>query len=218
MRPARKFEKAKMPSPAEATTLIKKVCERPNVRLADLSVNDMVRFGGVGSSIWLTGSSVWLPASFGEMPARDVDLDIVFEDPAALQVFCRRVLETLNCKMLGVISIKEFPVGFKGFTVVENKLGGARILHPDGNGVIDMWHLAENQSIAELVSDYPGETYIRCAWHLTSAPSVGSLLRLAREDVSFDKVMNAEKMSSGYPGRGRIVPMKPGLLSDILRA
>lgn len=220
MRAPKDFDLKKMPAPSEVVKLMKKVCERPNTRLADLSVNGIFDCFDRGTAVWLTGSSVWLPASFGEMPERECDLDLVFEDPITLQVWANALLQTLNCRMMGVTSMKEFPKGVAGFTVIENKLGGARILHPDGKGVIDMWHLAENQSIAELVSDYPGETYIRCAWHLSRSPSVGSLLRLAKEDVDlrskrrlFDDEIHP---ASGYPGRGKTVPMRPGLLNAII--
>lgn len=161
-----------LPSTTDACRKIKAAVDRSNTRLADLSLAKLVTYEHGGEPAWLTGSTVWMPAVFGQEPDREGDFDVVFSSRAATKAFSDRAVAELN---------QRAPRG-KRFTTATNKLGGTRICHPDGEGVIDAWHLEEGESIAELVMAYPTHTgvHIRCAYLLTGAADPSSLLRIVR--------------------------------------
>jgi hypothetical protein len=191
----------KLPSIPESAKRLQRIVDRPQNRLADLSVGCLVELAGDGTPAWLTGSTVWLPAVFSEDPIRDGDFDIVFSSRESTETFVKRALTELN---------RRAPRG-QEFTVATNALGGSRILHPDGRGVIDAWYVGEDQSIAELLVAYPRHTgdHICCAYLLGRNPTPANLLRIVRIPEGplvqkpaglFSKIRDASPaMSGAYP-------------------
>lgn len=176
MRPApRKISKSEMPTVAVAAKAIQKgVVDKPWIRLGDASIGSLIELFGDGSPVWLTGSSVWLPAVFGMEPDFSGDFDVVFSTKEATERFVNGAVAELN---------RRIPKGHKQFEAVTNKLGGSRINHPDGEGVIDAWFTGENESIAELVAAYPGGAHIRCAYLVSRHHTPGNLFRLIDETL-----------------------------------
>jgi hypothetical protein len=176
MRPApRKISKSEMPTISVAAKAIQKgVVDKPWIRLGDASIGSLIEMFNDGSPVWLTGSSVWLPAVFGMEPDFSGDFDVVFSSREATERFVSGAVAELN---------RRIPKDHKQFEAVTNKLGGSRINHPDGNGVIDAWFMGENESIAELVAAYPGGAHIRCAYLVSRHHSAGNLFRLIDEKL-----------------------------------
>jgi hypothetical protein len=150
----------------------------PRDRLSGWSIGQLVNEFGGGGLKWLTGSTVWLPAVFFESDL-NTDLDIVFEDKDACELFTKGVLSALP-----------------GYKITKNSWGGSvRIEHPDGKHVIDAWYLEDDESIAELLLTYPSD-YQRCAYNLTwSGPSPGHLTRIVKK---------RERIRETRSGYGRI--------------
>lgn len=130
---------------------------------------DLMRRFAPNEPAWLTGSTVWLPAVFGDPPVPNGDFDLVFSDALACKLFIQGTVDQLNSVL---------PPGQAEYAITNTRFNGARILHPDGSGVMDVWHLADNESIGELLLAYPGDTHIKCAYYLSENPSSGCLFRL----------------------------------------
>ncbi len=169
-----------MPSIGDAAKKIQNIVDRPQNRLGDASIGSLVELFSAGSPAWLTGSTVWLPAVFGDDPVRDGDFDIVFYNKEATAKFVAGVLGDLN---------RRAPVGHR-FDSTTNALGGTRITHPDGKGVIDAWHLGDNESIAELIEAYPGARHYKCAYQISKNPTAGNLLRLVKRSEEKESDQN----------------------------
>ncbi len=172
MRKAPPVRPNKLPDIAATAKKIQKIVDRPSNRLGDISIGQLAEMLSDGTPAWLTGSTVWLPAVFDQDPDRDGDYDVVFSSRASAELFVRGALTELN---------RRAPKG-QEFKAVTNALGGSRILHPDGEGVIDAWYVEEGESIHELLMAYPRHTgdHIRCAYHLTRSPSAASLIRIVK--------------------------------------
>ncbi len=198
----RKFDVKKMPSIMDAAKMIQKIVDRPQNRLGDASVGSLVELFSDGTPAWLTGSTVWLPAVFGDNPVQDGDFDIVFSSKESCARFVAGAVGELN---------RRIPTDHKKFEAGTNALGGSRILHPDGKGVIDAWFLGENESIAELVMAYPGGSHYKCAYYISRSPNPGCLFRLV--NVSEEK---ASLDDTAYPGRRTTAKKKKGLLDGLL--
>ncbi len=190
---------SKLPDMAASAKRIQKIVDRPSNRLGDISIGQLAEMFSDGTPAWLTGSTVWLPAVFEKDPDRDGDYDVVFSSKASAERFVNGTLFELN---------RRAPKG-QEFRTVVNALGGIRILHPDGEGVIDSWFLEEDESIHELLMAYPRHTgdHIRCAYHLTRSPSAASLIRIVKdpegrsrqkEESLFKSIGRAKMTSYGW--------------------
>lgn len=192
MRPApRQINKSQMPSVADAARMIQRTVDHKWARLGDASIGSLVMKFSEGSPAWLTGSSVWLSAVFGLPPDLSGDLDVVFADRNALERFTNGVVKELN---------RRLPDDMPGrYELSVNALGGARILHPDGRGVIDAWHLGDNESIGELVMAFPGGDHVHCAYYISQSPSSGCLFRIVDVPKSFEKMKRPTPSYYGAP-------------------
>lgn len=196
----RKIDKKTMPSIADAAKMIQKTVDRPWQRLGDASIGSLVELFGDGTPVWLTGSSVWLTAVFGMPPDYGGDFDVVFSTKEATEKFVKGALSELNSRL---------PPGYKGFEATTNALGGSRILHPDGKGVIDAWHLGDNESIAELIMAYPGGIQNRCAYYISKNQLPSNLIRIVSPGADRDEDENdGLALSSYYGTKRRVVKAK----------
>jgi len=172
MRKAPRPIPANLPDVSTAAALVYDVVHRRNNRLADASLGELVELFSDGTPAWLTGSSCWLPTVFGMPPDRGNDLDVVFSSRLACERFVKGAVAELN---------RRAPKD-QEFQVLTNKLGGSRIVHSDGQHVIDAWYLGEGESIAELVMAYPKETgeHVRVAYQISRNPNAGCLTRIVK--------------------------------------
>lgn len=180
-----------LPSISQVIKKLHETVHRPITRLADSSLFSLTECFNHGD-VWLTGSSVWLQAVFNMPPDLNGDFDLVFSNRDNCYGFLEIAMEKLNSR-IGKTDKKDGFTFFTpgGFTVVTNKLGGSRITHPDGRGVIDIWHL-ENESIAECVAAFPGGDHVKCAYEISQYPRTANLTRVVR--------IPSLKRNSSYPG------------------
>lgn len=159
-----------MPSIEDATKNITFLMDIPRPQLGGYAISQLVNEYSDGTPKWLTGSTVWLPAVFGEVD-KNTDLDIVFQTKNALDIFIHGVEASLP-----------------GYTVTQNGNQGKRVIHPNGEHVIDAWHLETDESIAELLMAFPNP-YQRCAFFMTwTGSSLGYLTRIVKDRPRFRRV------------------------------
>ena len=174
----------KMPSIEDATKNITFLMDIPRPALMDYSISELVNQYSDGSPKWLVGSTVWLPAVFNEVD-KNTDLDVVFQTKDALELFANGTVNELNRRISGA-----------RYTLTENGNQGKRILHPNGDHVIDAWHLQDDESIAELLMSFP-YNYQRCAFFMTwTGSSLGYLTRIIKDRPRFGRVEAAR--GGGY--------------------
>jgi len=186
----------------------REVLDRPDIRLTDLTIGQLILDLGDGTPAYLTGSNVWLRSIFGKTVfcdtgkrrctphARQVgcacldrlDYDIVLSSKESAEAFIVRMLSTLN---------RRVPQGHE-FTRSENAFGNGRIVHSAGDPIIDVWHLETGESIGELLLGYP-EAYQRSALHVSHHITAGSLFRIVRADFDIERAARARR-ESRYPG------------------
>lgn len=206
MRAAPRRIPTKLPDAAQAVRSIQReVLDRPDTRLTDLSIGQLVLELGDGTPIYLTGSNVWYRSVFGGVPGcpevcrratrclcSQLDYDLVLSSEESAEAFVERVLCTLNRRL----------PSDRRFTRETNSFGNGRIVHPDGRGIIDAWALGEGESIGELLLGYP-ELHQRSALHVSRSVSAGSLFRIVRADAELTLVRNdrlRRATVTRYPG------------------
>ncbi len=162
-----------MPSITTAANMIQKSLNINNKRLGTLSINQLFYDLHFKGPVWITGSTVWLQAAFGVLPDPDGDFDIVFQHAEDCNLWVKKTLEILN---------RHIPTNRFQFTLVVTAFGSHRILDPDGKGIIDAWSL-HDESIAELITSFPGGPHVRCAYLIDtkSTSTSANLLRLIKE-------------------------------------
>lgn len=163
MRPAPGNIPATLPTVDKVIKNITYLMDVRRPRLMNHSISDLVNQFSDGSPKWLTGSTVWLPAVFDKVD-ESTDLDIVFSSKDSCERFITGVLGVLP-----------------GYQRSTNTWGSDRILHPDGEHVIDVWSLEDDESIEELLLTYPND-YQRVAYFMTwSGASPGYLTRIIKK-------------------------------------
>lgn len=216
MRPAPRAIPKRLPDTEQAVISIQgEVLDRPDIRLTDLSIGQLILDLGDGTPAYLTGSNVWLRSVFGYSSqaclsgkrrctgyARQadcicqerLDYDVVFSSQESSEAFIHRVISTMN---------RRIPKGMD-FVRTENAFGKGRILHPSGEPIIDAWALEPGESIGELLMGFP-ERHQRSALHVSRSVSAGSLFRIIRADFDIagmsDSRTAAARMRARYPGR-----------------
>jgi hypothetical protein len=98
---------------------------------------------------WFVGSSVWMPAVLEQMPDKDADIDIITQNKESYEILFGYIKATLA---------EVFP----GAYTEETNLYGGMKLKRNNRKIIDVWHLPENQSIAEHIMGFP-QAHERCA-------------------------------------------------------
>ena len=171
-------------------------------RLLNHSISELVNTYSDGSPKWLTGSTVWLPAVFDQRH-EDTDLDIVFSSKDSCERFITGALTVLP-----------------GYQRSANTWGSGRIIHADGQHVIDVWPLEDDESIEELLLTYPSD-YQRCAYYMTwSGASPGYLTRIIKKRTRIKEATGgygrarreAQTMEArviGRPVEARVAPQPP---------
>jgi hypothetical protein len=199
-----------LPDAATSVSMIQReVLDRPDTRLTDMSIGQLVLSLSDGTPAYLTGSNVWFRAVFGGVPGctgvcrrridkrrfgsmhclcSQLDYDVVFAAKDAAERFIKGCLSLLNARL---------PSGTE-FTRTDNSFGNGRIVHPDGSAIIDAWHLEEGESIAELLLGYP-EPYQRAAIQLGWTIGPGSLTQVVQTSRQRDLLI--ARHESNYPGR-----------------
>lgn len=193
-----------LPDTGNAVRMIQReVLDRPDTRLTDLSIGQLILDLNDGTPAYLTGSNVWLRSVFGGVPgcpeicrrASDclcsrLDYDVVFSSDAATERFLTGTLWILN---------RRIPEGHAPFVRDTNSFDNGRIRHPNGEAIIDAWSLDPGESIGELLMGYP-EAYQRSALHVSQHITAGSLFRIVRADFDVSRIGRASRHSR-YPGR-----------------
>lgn len=184
MRPAPSEIPSTLPSVDKVVKNITYLMDVRRARLLDHSISDLVNNFSDGSPKWLTGSTVWLTAVFDKVD-ESTDLDIVFSSKDSCERFITGALTALP-----------------GYQRSPNTWGSGRILHPDGEHIIDVWSLEDDESIEELLLTYPND-YQRCAYFMTwSGASPGYLTRIIKKRTRI-------KQTTGGYGRVRPVALAP---------
>lgn len=216
MRPAPKEIPNRLPDAEQAVRSIQReVLDRSDTRLTDLSIGQLILDLSDGTPAYLTGSNVWLRSVFGYSSqaclsgkrrctehARQVDCicqerldyDVVFSSQESAEAFILRFISMMN---------RRIPKGMD-FVRTENAFGRGRIIHPNGESIIDAWALEPGESIGELLMGFP-ERHQRSALHVSRSVSAGSLFRIIRADFDIERMSGARttaaKMRDRYPGR-----------------
>lgn len=200
MRDAPRPLPSKLPNVTDIAKMIQRAIERPDIRLGDYSIGQLLEELGDGTPAWLTGSNVWMPAMFGEALDPPGDYDVVFATQEAATRFAERAVSVLNHRI---------PATAGEYRITDNKFGSGRITHPDGKHVIDAWSLGDSETIGEVLMSYP-RPYQRAAYYVSRNPSPGCVFRIA--PGSGDEIVpvpskpgifariSAKKSRSSYPG------------------
>lgn len=179
-----------------------RVVDRPDIRLGDYSIGQLVEELGDGTPTWLTGSNVWMPAMFGEMLPEPSDYDIVFATQAAATRFLDLARYQLNRRLPPDMRTR--------YELANNKFGSGRLLHPNGTILMDVWSLGDSETIGEVLMGYP-HAYQRAAYYLSRTPSPGCIFRIANDGSEareakdkkpsiFSRIARS-RATSTYPGR-----------------
>lgn len=187
MRPApRSFPKTLPEIPVTAFRIQKDVIDRPDIRLTDMSIGQLILDLSDGTPAYLTGSHVWLRAIFGMVPDEKLDYDIVLSSKESAERFITGALSTLNRRLPRTHAFKR----------TTNLFGSDRLVMPDGTALIDAWYLQEGESIHELLMGYPKD-HQRAAYYVSHTPTPASLIRLARPGL---RSLALQEMDDAYPG------------------
>jgi hypothetical protein len=174
MRPAPGPIPSTLPEVNKVLRNLVSVTDHRRTRLMDYSISELVNTFTDGSPVWLTGSSVWLPAVFDTVEY-NTDYDLVFANKDNAQRFIESVLKTLqDAHLKGVDPLTA------SYHLTRNDHGKARIHHPDGEHLIDAWHLDGDETIEELLMSYPND-YHRAAFFMSwGAPTAAHLTRIVK--------------------------------------
>lgn len=191
-----------------ACAIQREVIDRPDIRLTDMSIGQLILDLSDGTPAYLTGSNVWLRSIFGRSSraclvgerkctehARQVDCicqerldyDVVLSSKESAERFIDGVLSTLDTRL---------PKSHR-YERTMNAFGSDRLVMPDGTPIVDAWFLQEGESIHELLMGYP-EDHQRSAYYVSHSPTPASLIRLARPGLRSHAF---PRMDDRYPGR-----------------
>ncbi len=201
---------SRLPDTEQAVESVRtEALDRPDIRLADLSIGQLILELSDGSPTFLTGSNVWLRAVFGRSSdvcrsrrrrctehSREIDClcqerldyDVVLSSKESVERFIEGSLSILNSRL---------PKSHR-YLRTRNSFANGRIIDPSGANIIDAWSLDPGESIGELLMSYP-EAYQRAAIHVGHTVSAASLFRIVRADFDI-RCIGRTARSSSYPG------------------
>lgn len=192
-----------LPNIRETAAFIQKeVIDRPDIRLADMSIGRLILDASDGSPTYLVGSNVWVRAVFGMNPRERYpgfmpDYDVILSSESACEGFIANAIALLNTRL---------PSGVR-YSRTQNAFGHGRIMDHKGTPLIDAWALRNDQSIAEELMTFPA-AYQRAAYQVTRDPNPLLLRIIMIEDILSGEVeyqkmksMGAQKYRDRYPGR-----------------